>query len=205
MFCKKCGAEIDADSLFCSKCGAQQHIFAQEEEGEITRADEPEQTKAETVPAQIAAAETGLTEIENEKPASAPVKKTEKGPSSLPIFILGIAAAALSVELGIGAIVCGIICRKKVRQYTEAGGELTGKAKVGNILGQVGLIVGIVTSVLSLVSVLGYVVLLIFKGFDLMGTMGQQMNNGISVFDKFIDLINRIMDYSAQLQSITFT
>ena len=63
-------------------------------------------------------------------------------PNSTPILILGILAVALSSV--IGGLICAIICKSKVKAYQAAGGQMTGKAKVGNILATVGLICSII-------------------------------------------------------------
>ena len=54
----------------------------------------------------------------------------------------------------VGGIVCGILCRSKVREYLDAGGALTGKVNTGKTLGQVGLIVSIVMAALTVLAVI---------------------------------------------------
>ena len=86
-------------------------------------------------------------------------------PGATSVLIFGILSLALSL-LGyssIGGIICGILCRVKAREYTEAGGELTGKAGTGKTLGQIGLIVSIVMLVLSVLVTVFYI--LVYLGF----------------------------------------
>lgn len=65
-------------------------------------------------------------------------------------MILGIVAIAIS-ELGIPGIILGAIALGSAKNYVAAYGQLEGKAKVGKILGTVGLIVGIVMTVVWLI------------------------------------------------------
>ena len=54
----------------------------------------------------------------------------------------------LAIPLGIGAIVCAVIARGKIRQGRATGG---GMATAGMITGALGLIIGIVVIILSVV------------------------------------------------------
>lgn len=67
--------------------------------------------------------------------------------NTTPILVFGILALALAGGTGIVGIIFGILTKKKVNEYLGLGGQLTGKAKVGSILGKVGLILGIVMTV----------------------------------------------------------
>ena len=82
--------------------------------------------------------------VEVQAPATAAPAADE--PSSTPILVLGIIAAAAS-DFGIPGIVLGAIGRKKAKAYLEKKGEIKGKALVGSILSKVGLILGIVMTV----------------------------------------------------------
>lgn len=81
-------------------------------------------------------------------------EKKKSVPGAMPVFILGILSLALTVAYSVplGGLICGLICRSKVREYVEAGGALTGKAGIGKTLGQVGLILSIVSLVLGLIA-----------------------------------------------------
>ena len=73
-------------------------------------------------------------------------------PNSTPILILGILAVALSSV--IGGLICAIICKSKVKAYQAAGGQMTGKAKVGNILATVGIICSIIAIVFWIIYII---------------------------------------------------
>ena len=77
--------------------------------------------------------------------------------NSQPILILGILALALNSipYVGwIGGLICAIMCTKKIKAYLAAGGQLTGKAKVGSILGKIGLILSIVMAVIWAIAII---------------------------------------------------
>ena len=95
---------------------------------------------------------------QNEKPVPAPAKPAAEAPGSTLILVLGILSVALNVvfSASIGGIVCGILCRIRVREYIEAGYALTAKVKTGKTLGQVGLIVSIVSTALTVLIVTFY-------------------------------------------------
>ena len=94
-----------------------------------------------------------------EEPVPAPVKPAVETPGSTLILVLGILSVALNVvfSASVGGIVCGILCRIKVREYLEAGYPLTGKVNTGRTLGQVGLIVSIVACALSVIAVFVFI------------------------------------------------
>ena len=119
MICKNCGAEIADGSTFCTQCGAP------------VQQEQPQQPQQPQQPVYTAA------------PAA-------QAPEGKPILILGILSLALNSIPYVGwiaGLICAIICAKKVKAYLAAGGQLTGAAKVGKILGTVGLIVSIVMAV----------------------------------------------------------
>lgn len=68
-----------------------------------------------------------------------------KAESSKKALIFGILAIALSETVILG-VVFGFIARKQAKAYAAANnGAIDGKAKVGNILGLVGIILGFVS------------------------------------------------------------
>ena len=68
-----------------------------------------------------------------------------KAESSKKALIFGILALALCETVVLG-VVFGFIARKQAKAYGEAnGGVIDGKAKVGNILGLLGIIFGFVS------------------------------------------------------------
>ena len=67
-------------------------------------------------------------------------------------LVFGILALALC-EAVIPGIIFGILSQKQAKAFTEAnGGVLCGKAKVGRILGKVGLILSIVCAVCAVIT-----------------------------------------------------
>ena len=72
--------------------------------------------------------------------------------NSTKTMVFGIIAIALC-ETGIGGIIFGAIALSEAKKYAAAhDGVVSGKAKVGKILGTVGLIVGIVMTVVWIIS-----------------------------------------------------
>jgi len=129
MYCKNCGAEIADGSTFCTQCGAPV---------------QQEQPQAQPQPQPVYTAEPAV-----------------QAPEGKPILILGILSIALNSipYVGwIGGLICAIICANKVKAYLAAGGQLTGVAKVGKILGTVGLIISIVMAVVWFVVIVGLII-----------------------------------------------
>lgn len=74
-------------------------------------------------------------------------------PSGTPVLVMGILALAFAntFYLAFLGIIFGAICKGRLSAYLEAGGRLCGQAKVGRILGKIGLILGIVFTALLIV------------------------------------------------------
>ena len=83
-----------------------------------------------------------------QQPQYTPVQPVVNDPelNATPILITGILALALC-GTGIGGLICAIICLSKVKKFQAAGGVLAGKAKVGKILGTLGLVFSIIAIV----------------------------------------------------------
>ena len=75
--------------------------------------------------------------------------------SSTPALVFGILAIAF-IESGILAIIFGAIARSKSGQYLAAYGMYDGKAKTGRILGTIGLVCGIVSTVIVAIVIVIY-------------------------------------------------
>ncbi|MBO4422703.1 MAG: zinc ribbon domain-containing protein [Clostridia bacterium] len=124
MICKKCGAEILEGSVFCTECGTP-----------VEQVKEAAEQAAETVTAEAAA------EVAEAVPAQ----------NDTPILVLGIVSLAVTLvscgSLGLVGMILGIVAMVKAKKFAEAGGVLEGKAKVGKILGIVGLVIGILATV----------------------------------------------------------
>ena len=139
MYCTKCGAELADGARFCTNCGAQLAEEAAEVVETAAAAVEETAAKAEEIIAAPAAASV--------EAAEAPASNTTA------ILVLGIVAAAVS-ELGIPGIIVGAIGRKKAKAHLAETGSLTGKAKVGSILAKVGIILGIIMTVVWLIDII---------------------------------------------------
>lgn len=125
MYCKNCGTMIAEGAAFCSNCGT------------------PVETKADPAPAYSEV----TTPAGSYTYAPAP---TVDGGSILTFGILALAFACTFFASFLG-IVFGAVCKGKVNAYCAAGAPLEGKAKVGSILGKVGLILGIVMTAIFVV------------------------------------------------------
>ena len=114
MICKNCGAQIPDGSAFCTECGAP---VQQEQPIQQEPVQQPQYTPVQPV-------------------------VNDPGLNATPILITGILALALCWT-GIGGLICAIICMSKVKKFQAAGGVIAGKAKVGKILGTLGLVFSI--------------------------------------------------------------
>lgn len=130
-FCNNCGTQVQDGAPFCPNCGA------------------PISAPAQPQPTPV----TSYQPVAAPAPAPAPA---QSGDNSTQILIFGILALVLA-EFGIPGLIFGIITKKKVAEYLASGHELTGKAKVGSILGKVGLILGIVLTVFWAIYILYFV------------------------------------------------
>lgn len=109
-----------------------------------------------------------------QQPVNEPVIEPKRDPKlnslATTAMILGIAglACSLSFWLSLVGIIVSAIGRGKIKAYLAAGGELTGKAKVGNILSKLGLIFGIILFVLLIV----YLIVIIVAAVKGSGSAG---------------------------------
>lgn len=150
MICRNCGAQIADGSSFCTECGApvQQESIQQQ-------------------PAQ-----PQYTPVEPQYTPYQPAVNNDPALNATPILITGILALALSWS-GIGGLICAIICMSKVKKYQAAGGVISGKAKVGKILGTVGLIFSIIYIVVWAIYAIAFVI----------GVIGGALNGASSYLD----------------------
>ena len=83
---------------------------------------------------------------------AAPVAAAPATNSGIGLLILGIASVVLAFDVTLGAIICGAIgCSMAKKLKGPDGSYPTGKAKVGAILSKIGLIAGIVTTIIAII------------------------------------------------------
>lgn len=163
MFCKVCGNKVPENAAFCPNCGA---------------TVENEVKVAEEVPETPVAPASYQPTVENEVKVAEEIPETPVAPASYqptvepacPVnttsnLIMGILSIVFAETfflsfLGIifGAIGCG-----KAKRLERSGHPITGKAKVGRILSKIGLILGIILTVLFVIY-LASIILLIIEG-----------------------------------------
>ena len=134
MFCKNCGTKIEEGLKFCPNCGTPVAAPAQQTPPPQQQTPPPQQGYYQQ-PAQ---------------PAYQPAPAANL-PETTPILVLGILSLVFGSLVG---IILGAIGRNKARAYVNAGGELSGKAKVGSILSKLGIIFGIIELVLIVIYVI---------------------------------------------------
>ena len=83
---------------------------------------------------------------------AAPVAAAPATNSGIGLLILGIASVVLAFDVTLGAIICGAIgCSMAKKLKGPDGSYPTVKAKVGAILSKIGLIAGIVTTIIAII------------------------------------------------------
>ena len=98
-------------------------------------------------------------------------------------MVLGIIAAALSYT-GIPAIILGAIALSKSNKYLAVYGQTNGKIKAGRITGRIGLIAGIVYTVIWLL----YIFVLVISVLGIVTYFNSQSKD---ILDFYSDLIIR--------------
>ena len=141
MFCKNCGTKIEEGLKFCPNCGTPVAAPAQQTPPPQQQTPPPQQGYYQQ-PAQPA--------YQPAQPAYRPAPAANL-PETTPILVLGILSLVFGSIVG---IILGAIGRNKARAYVNAGGELSGKAKVGSILSKLGIIFGIIELVLIVIYVI---------------------------------------------------
>ena len=116
-----------------------------------------------TCGAQINAGERYCSTCGASVPVEAPVATVENtyvpaapAISSAPILVFGILGLAFACTFYFSflGIIFGAIAGKKASTYVAQGGVLAGKAKVGKILGKIGLIISIVLTAICVLVVM---------------------------------------------------
>lgn len=125
MFCKKCGMEVNDEYKVCPRCG----------------------TSVEDTQTIAGEAYNRTMQVCNQVVGQ---------PNATNILVFGILALAFacSFYLSPAGIVFGILTKGRVKSFLAQGCTLSGKGKVGSILGKVGLILGIVLSVILIIYII---------------------------------------------------
>ena len=171
MFCTNCGASLPDGAALCPQCGAAvEEAVAQDLEKTAESFTEPRYQAPDQPVNQEAAQPQYQAPVYQEAAQpqyqapvyqeaaqpqyQAPVYQAPTQPSyhetaqQPNLLIFGILSIVLACFTGIGGIILGAIGRSKGKAYALSGGrQLTGTAKVGFILSLVGLILGIVMTV----------------------------------------------------------
>ena len=153
MFCNNCGAQLEEGTKFCAVCGAPVQDAAP-----VQQAAPQYEAPAPEAPSYEAPAYNAAP-VYDAAPAYTPAPAYNAAPAENPfagsVLTWGIMALAFACSFYISflGIVFGIKAKNTAADALAAnnGQPLSGKAKVGAILGKVGLIVGIVmTAILAL-------------------------------------------------------
>ena len=182
MICTKCGAEIPEGAKFCINCGtpaaaepapqAEQPVY----EAPQQPAYEAPQQPAYEAPQQPVYAAAAPQQPQYQQPQYAPQQPQYQQPQyqqptyyaqpqpaagvsgkpALTFGILGIIFACTFYFSFLG-IIFSAIGLGKAKAFRAAAGQLYGPAKVGKILSTIGLIVGIILTVICLIVVIGLI------------------------------------------------
>lgn len=87
-------------------------------------------------------------EENNQQPAQTCQAPVMPQPNGTPILVMGIISLVVGAIVG---IILAIIGKKKAKEITAMGYPLTGTAKVGSILCNIGLIVSIISTVIYVI------------------------------------------------------
>lgn len=106
--------------------------------------------------------------------------QVKAAPSATSVLVFGILSLAIGSLLG---AIFGFIARSKAKKYLEAsGGETCTQVKVGNILALIGIILGLVTFV-------GSLVYLIFYGFSMIMAILAASSGGYEYYYSLLPML----------------
>ena len=168
MYCNKCGAALRPGAVFCSHCGNAVSQQYAESGAAVTpygayadqRYPAPQPQYTAPVPVYQPQYQTRFADP-NERSAA----------KSILIFgIIALAACDIPYAAFLG-IIFGAIAMSKAKKYTKNYSPLSGKTKIGKILGLVGLIVGIVATVGYTLILTGYLITILKYISSFMSTM----------------------------------
>ena len=146
MFCHNCGNVLDDGAKFCPNCGTPIIALGEEILEETVTEPVEEATSVYEEPEAPVYEQPAAPVYEQPVYAAPTVENAETNGLGKACLIFGIIGLAFSCSfyLSLLGIIFSAVGRGKVKAFLAAGGQLTGKAKVGSILSKVGLILGIV-------------------------------------------------------------
>ena len=172
MICTKCGAEIPDGAKFCINCGnaAVAAEPAPQPEQPVYEAPQqpayeaPQQQPVYAAPQQPQYQQPQYQQPQYQQPQyQQPTYYAQPAPNpgvsgkpALTFGILGIIVAC-TVDLSFLGRIFSAIGLGKAKAFRAAAGQLYGPAKVGKILATIGLIVGIIMTVICLIVVIGLI------------------------------------------------
>ncbi|MBO6010371.1 MAG: zinc ribbon domain-containing protein [Oscillospiraceae bacterium] len=173
MICTNCGAEIPEGAKFCISCGTAAPAAPPVEQPVYEAPQAPAYEQPQAAPVYAAAApqqpqyqQPQYAQPQYQQPQYAPQQPTYyaqpqpaagvSGKSALTFGILGIVFAC-TFYLSFLGIIFSAIGLGKAKAFRAAAGQLYGPAKVGKILATIGLIVGIIMTVICLIVVIGLI------------------------------------------------
>ena len=151
MFCKSCGAQIEDGTKFCPNCGAEQTV----------EAPQP------AAPAYTPAPDPNAYNPNAYNPAPTYNPAPAYAPAAVPVNVEGLATSSMIFGIiamclpALFAIIFGAVAKSKAKAYGNATGAITGKAKVGNILGTIALIFGIIATIAVVIYVIAVIIIAI--------------------------------------------
>ncbi len=167
MICTKCGAEIPEGAKFCINCGnaAVAAEPAPQPEQPVYEAPQqpayeaPQQQPVYAAPQQPQYQQPQYQQPQYQQPTYYAQPAPNPGVSGKPALTFGILGIifACTFYLSFLGIIFSAIGLGKAKAFRAAAGQLYGPAKVGKILATIGLIVGIIMTVICLIVVIGLI------------------------------------------------
>ncbi|MBR0437486.1 MAG: zinc-ribbon domain-containing protein [Clostridia bacterium] len=166
MFCQNCGTYLEDGVKFCPSCGTPVAVPAAVKE--TVAAQEPVQPVEEPAaqPVYEQPAQPVYQQPVYQQPEAPvyqePVVKSNPAAEALstPILIFGILGIAFACipYINFMGIIFSAIANGKVKAFLAEGGVLAGKAKVGSTLAKVGMILGIIFTIIFAIVIIGLII-----------------------------------------------
>lgn len=177
MICTKCGAEIPEGAKFCINCGTPAAETAPQPEQPVYEApqqpayeapqqpvyaaapQQPQYQQPQYAPQQPQYQQPQYQQPQYQQPTYYAQPAPNPGVSGKPALTFGILGIifACTFYFSFLGIIFSAIGLGKAKAFRAAAGQLYGPAKVGKILATIGLIVGIILTVICLIVVIGLI------------------------------------------------